>query len=119
MNIVRVVQQGAGQEDRPNPQRLVEGNPLRHTWPAYETAHGQCAAGIWACETGAWRIAFAEDKHEFFVIIDGRVRLTDEHGHAEAFGPGEAAVIPAGFRGEFRVLEAVRKYYVIVSGVTA
>jgi len=45
------------------------------------------------------------------------VQLTDEHGHAETFGPGEAAVIPAGFRGEFRVLEAVRKYYVIVSGV--
>lgn len=117
MAIVRVVSQGAGQEDRPNPQRLVAGNPLRHTWSAYETANGQCAAGIWACETGAWRIAFAEDKHEFFAIISGRVALTDEHGHAEVFGPGEAAVIPAGFRGKFRVLEPVRKYYVIVSGV--
>lgn len=117
MAIVRVVSQGAGQEDRPNPQRLVTGNPLRHTWPAYETSNGQCAAGIWACETGAWRIAFAQDKHEFFAIISGRVALADEHGHEEVFGPGEAAVIPAGFRGEFRVLEPVRKYYVIVSGV--
>ncbi|MEC5207763.1 putative cupin superfamily protein [Vogesella perlucida] len=117
MGIVRVVAQGAAQEDRPNPQRLVEGNPLRHTWSAYETSNEQCAAGIWACEPGAWRIAFAADKHEFFAIISGRVRLTDEHGHAETFGPGEAAVIPAGFRGEFRVLEAVRKYYVIVSGI--
>ena len=115
MAIVRVMPQGAAQEDRPNPQRLVAGNPLRHTWPAYEAGNGQCAVGIWACEPGAWRIAFADDKHEFFAVISGRVCLTDEHGHAEMVGPGEAAVIPAGFRGEFRVLEAVRKYYVIVT----
>lgn len=117
MAIVRIVAQGVGLADRPDPQRLVAGNPLRHTWSGFEAGNGQLAAGIWACEPGAWRIAFAADKHEFFAIISGRVRLTDEHGHAETFGPGEAAVIPAGFRGEFRVLEAVRKYYVIVSGI--
>jgi len=53
MGIVRVVARGAGQEDRPNPQRLVEGNPLRHIWPAYETGNEQCAVGIWGCEPGA------------------------------------------------------------------
>ena len=116
MKIVRVSEQNlVPQQDRPNPQRLVEGNPLRHTWPLYDTADGQCAVGIWACEAGAWKIAFADNRHEFFAILDGRVRLSDEQGHGEEFGPGEAAVIPAGFRGEFRVLQPVRKYYVIVT----
>jgi uncharacterized cupin superfamily protein len=116
MKIVRISQHNiVPQQDRPNPQRLMAGNPLRHTWPAYDTADGVCAAGIWSCETGAWRIAFADNKHEFFAVISGQVCLTDEAGHAETFGPGEAAVIPAGFRGEFRVLAPVSKYYVIVT----
>ena len=103
------------QIDYPNPQRLVTGNPQRRTWPAYESGDGVCAVGIWACEPGAWRIAFADNKEEFFCIRHGRVQLIAENGHAEAFGPGEAAVIPAGFRGVFEVLEAVEKYYVIVT----
>ena len=43
------------------------------------------------------------------------VGVPDARIHAEAFGPGEAAVIPAGFRGVFEVVEAVEKYYVIVT----
>lgn len=118
MQIVAIRPQGVtAQTDRPQAARLVTGNPLRHTWPVFDSAAGQVAAGIWACEPGAWRIVFAEDKYEFFAVIEGRVRLSDEQGVAQEFGPGEAAVIPAGFRGEFRVLQAVRKYYVIVSGV--
>ncbi|SCK27114.1 cupin domain-containing protein [Vogesella sp. LIG4] len=100
--------------DYPNPARLVAGNPRRETWNAFDSHDGVCSAGIWGCETGAWRIAFAAGKDEFFCVISGRVRLSNEAGEAWEFGPGEAAVIPAGFRGEFRVLQPVRKYYVIV-----
>lgn len=98
--------------DRPRPDRLVEGNPLRTTWTRYERAG--MTAGTWACEPGAWRIAFAEDKDEFFQIVEGRVRLTDAAGTAREFGPGEACVIPAGFTGTFEVLEAVKKNFVVV-----
>ena len=35
-------------------------------------------------------------------------------GRASEFGPGDACVIPAGFVGSFEVLEAVRKYYVVL-----
>ena len=113
--IVRINKQNiAPQVDYPNPQRLVRANPQRQTWAGYDSADGLCTAGIWACESGAWRIAFAETKEEFFCIRHGRVKLTAESGHAEEFGPGDAAVIPAGFRGVFEVLEPVEKYYVIV-----
>ncbi len=98
--------------DRPRAERLVSGNPLRTTWTHYQNGVLDC--GIWACERGSWRIAFADDKDEFFCVIEGRVRLHDEAGLVAEFGPGEAAVIPAGFRGMFEVVEPVRKYYVIV-----
>ena len=87
--IVRVDGQHlSAQIDYPNPQRLVRGNPQRRTWPAYESGDGVCAAGIWACEPGAWRIAFADNKEEIIFIRHGRVQLIAENGHAEAFGPG-------------------------------
>lgn len=98
--------------DRPRPDRLVSGNPLRTTWNHYE--HAGVAAGAWACEIGAWRIAFADGKDEFFHVLSGRIRITDAAGTAREFGPGDACVIPGGFTGLFEVLEPVRKHYVII-----
>lgn len=105
-------QQPPAAHDHPRPDRLVRGNPRRTTWEHYAAAG--LSAGIWACEPGAWRIAFAPNKHEFFCVIAGRVRITGEDGTAGEFGPGEAGVIPAGFSGTFEVLESVRKHYVVL-----
>jgi len=98
--------------DHPRPARLLEGNPLRTTWNHYE--QDGVSAGAWSCEPGAWRIAFADDTDEFFHVLSGRIRITDEGGVAREFGAGEACVIPAGFKGVFEVLEAVSKHYVLV-----
>ncbi|MBI5335767.1 MAG: DUF861 domain-containing protein [Burkholderiales bacterium] len=107
--------------DRPRPDRLEAGNPRRETWALYESpvaagALAQISAGIWACEVGRWRIAFAPDKHEVFFVLQGRVRLHDAQGGWTEVGPGESAVIPAGFQGAFEVLEPVRKHFVVVDG---
>ncbi|WP_028993950.1 cupin domain-containing protein [Azonexus hydrophilus] len=107
-------QSPAAAYDHPRPDRLVAGNPLRTTHEHFAAPQGDLVAGIWACEPGAWRIAFAEGKDEFFCIIEGRIRITDSDGEATEFGPGEAGVIPAGFTGTFAVLEAVRKHYVVL-----
>ncbi|WP_148714923.1 cupin domain-containing protein [Chitinolyticbacter meiyuanensis] len=98
--------------DRPRPDRLVSGNPLRTTWEHY--AQRGVSSGVWACEVGSWNIRFADDKDEFFCVIEGRVRLWNEAGEATEVGPGEAAVIPCGFVGRFEVVEPVRKYFVVV-----
>ena len=100
--------------DRPRPERLVAGNPLRTTWEHFLTANGDLSAGIWPCEPGAWNIAFAPGKDEFFCVISGRIRITDNEGKAAEFGPGDACVIPAEFAGTFEVLESVRKHYVLI-----
>ncbi len=97
--------------DRPRPDRLVAGNPLRHTWVMHEA--GPVTAGVWECEPGRWRIVFPATRQEYFHVLSGRVRL---HGPAGAtdIGPGQGGVIPPGFEGEFEVLEAVRKQFVLV-----
>ena len=114
----RVVAFAAGEAepsyDRPRPDRLVAGNPLRATCEHFTAITGDMSAGTWSCEPGAWNIAFATGKDEFFCVIEGRIRIVDDAGIPTLFGPGEAGVIPAGFTGRFEVLEAVRKYYVVI-----
>lgn len=100
--------------DHPRPERLVKGNPLRTTREHFRSPIGDLSAGIWACQPGAWKIAFAPGKDEFFCVIEGRLRITDADGEAAEFGPGQAGVIPSGFSGTFEVLEEVRKHYVVV-----
>ena len=104
--------------DHPRPDRLLRGNPRRTTWNHFTSTGGDIDAGLWACEPGAWRIAFADNKDEFFHVSAGRLRIGDENGSFREFGPGDAGVIPAGFRGQFEVLEAVRKHYVVVQRIT-
>lgn len=104
----------APEYDHPRVDRRLIGNPHRSTWTHYENAGNGLSSGIWACEPGAWRIEFADTKDEFFSVIEGRIRLTDETGQVTEVGPGEGAVIPAGFKGVFEVVEAVRKYFVVV-----
>ncbi|MCX9155667.1 cupin domain-containing protein [Niveibacterium sp. 24ML] len=100
--------------DRPRPDRLIHGNPARLTWTLHESADGLTSAGIWACEPGAWRIAFAAGKEEYFHVLEGRLRIADTAGHTREYGPGDAGLIPAGFEGSFEVIEAVRKHFVVI-----
>ena len=105
--------------DHPRADRLVSGHPQRTTWSHYESADKQLSCGIWACEVGSWRIQFAPDKEEFFCVIEGEVCLWDEMGQGLVVAKGEAAVIPAGFTGRFEVIQAVRKYFVVLDRAAA
>ena len=99
--------------DYPRPARLVAGNPKRITQSLYEHPNMNC--GIWTCEVGAWNIEFAANKQEFFQVIEGLVRLHDANMQSFVeIKAGEAGIIPPGFTGKFEVVEAVRKYFVVV-----
>lgn len=73
------------------------------------------SCGIWHCQVGAWNIQFAENKQEFFQVIEGIVRIHDAKTSSfiEVVA-GNASIIPPAFVGTFEVIEAVKKYYVIV-----
>lgn len=99
--------------DYPRPDRLVQGNPERLTYGLYQHPYMDC--GIWQCEVGAWKIQFAENKQEFFQIIEGMVRIHDAKTNSFIeVAAGQAGIIPPAFVGTFEVVEAVKKYYVIV-----
>ncbi len=100
--------------DRPRPDRLEHGNPLRQTWTLYESAPLGTSVGIWACEVGRWRIVFPAHKAEYFFVLEGHVRLHDSQGGFTDVRAGEGAVIPAGFEGAFEVLAPVRKHFVVI-----
>ncbi|HVL76837.1 MAG TPA: cupin domain-containing protein [Noviherbaspirillum sp.] len=95
------------------PERHVSGHPKRTAWPQYANASGEFKCGIWESAKGAWRTVFHQSKDEYFVVLEGRVRLCAEGGEPRELGPGDACVIPAGFVGIFEVVEPVRKHYVI------
>jgi len=101
-------------EDRPAPERSIGTPPRRLSAERYSADDGALSMGDWACEPGAWRIAFHPARHEFFQVISGRLRIVDAAGRAREFGPGDAGIIPAGFVGTFEVLEYVTKRYVML-----
>jgi uncharacterized cupin superfamily protein len=72
----------------------------------------QFFAGIWQSNVGAKSVSYTEEE-EVCVILEGRVRLTDLAGNAKEFGAGSTFVLPAGFKGTWETLEAVKKIYVI------
>lgn len=99
--------------DYPRTDRLVQGNPKRLTQSLYEHPHMNC--GIWQCEVGAWHIQFSDNKQEFFNIIEGIVRIHNANGQSYIeVKAGEAGIIPPAFQGTFEVIEAVKKYFVVV-----
>lgn len=98
--------------DYPRPDRLVNGNPKRDTYSLYEHPNMNC--GIWECEVGAWNIVFADNKQEFFNVIEGVVRIHDPSGQYIEVAAGQAGIIPPAFQGTFEVVEKVKKYFVVV-----
>jgi uncharacterized cupin superfamily protein len=81
------------------------------TYHHYTDPSEQFFAGIWHSSVGAKTVHYTEE--EVCVILEGRVRLTDTHGHAKEFSAGSTFVLPAGFKGTWETLEAVKKIYVI------
>ena len=104
----------AGVVDHPREDRREQGCPRRETWTLYESAPAGLTCGIWACEVGRWRIVFPANKHEYFFVLEGHVRLHDRDGGYTDVQAGQGAVIPAGFEGAFEVLAPVRKHFVVV-----
>lgn len=98
--------------DQPAPERCIGEPPRRTTWEMYDQSG--ISMGVWACEPGSWRIAFHAERHEFFQVLAGRLRISGDDGQSREYGPGEAGIIPAGFQGVFQVIEAVQKRYVMV-----
>ncbi len=104
--------QSVAAEDYLTPaEKCVTGQPLQRSWNHYASGDERFFAGFWEAGPGCWRVAYTE--HEFCQILAGRSVLRDRNGGEQPLEAGDNLVIPAGFRGEWEVLETTRKIYVI------
>ncbi|MDH4055025.1 MAG: cupin domain-containing protein [Gammaproteobacteria bacterium] len=91
--------------------KCVVGQPMQRTWNHFSSDDQKCFAGIWEAEPGCWKINYTEN--EFCQIQSGKSILRDAAGNERPLSAGDNFTIPAGFRGEWEVLETTRKIYVI------
>ena len=75
-------------------------------------SHDKVEIGVWECTPGR----FAADRSassEFCHFISGTLEMTHQDGTKQRLGAGDAIFLPVGWRGEWNVMEHVRKLYVI------
>jgi len=89
--------------------RVVEGKPTMQTWVQHTSADGSMLSGTWAATPGSWHATYTE--YEFVHIIRGRITITPDGGAPVQVGPGDAFVVEPGFKGVWRIEEAVLKHF--------
>jgi uncharacterized cupin superfamily protein len=110
-HVHRLAQHGAGDPADAASDRLLAGSGIARSWNGFSSADGRFHAGIWQAEPGTRAVSYTET--ELCVLIEGRVRLSEATGSVE-FGPGEAFVVAAGFRGSWQSIGRVTKVYAIL-----
>ena len=98
-------------EDLTPEEKCVRGQPAQRTWHHFTSSDEKFFAGYWEADPGCWRIRYTEN--EFCQIVSGKSILRDQGGHERELNAGDNFVIPAGFEGEWEVVETTRKIYVI------
>jgi uncharacterized cupin superfamily protein len=92
-------------------EKCLSGQPMQRTWHHFTSEDDKFFAGFWEAEPGCWKINYTEN--EFCQILAGRSILRDTDGNEHPLKAGDNFTIPAGFVGEWEVLETTRKIYVI------
>ncbi|MBQ4826337.1 cupin domain-containing protein [Leisingera sp. HS039] len=95
--------------ERPDPAKVVAGDPVFTTWNAEERDGLYC--GIWQSTPGKWRISY--DEWEYCRILHGRSVITSDDGTEYALAAGDSFILRPGFSGTWEVIETTRKDYVI------
>lgn len=91
-----------------------EGDQHEASVSLYASPDGKVDIGVWECTPGRFR-ADRTESSEFCHFLKGLVEMTHADGSIERFGPGDAFNLPLGWKGEWRVIEQVRKVYVAVA----
>ena len=106
-----ILPEGPGETGRPDPARLLAGDPVFTTWNLEE--RGALYAGRWRSTPGKWRVSY--DEWEYCRILHGHSVLTEDGGAAVDLTGGMSFVIRPGFAGTWEVLETTVKDYVILA----
>ena len=94
-------------------EKILSGKPDQrgHFAPEDETG---LLTGLWECEVGRFNVdKFFSEAFEFSYILTGKLKITSAAGESAVYGPGESIITPFGFKGEWEVIEPVRKVFAI------
>ena len=100
---------GFAEVTRPDPAKLVSGDPVHTTWNVEDRDGLFC--GLWQSTPGAWRVSY--DEWEYVHIQAGHSVLIDAAGVATDLQAGDSFIIRQGFVGVWEVIETTLKDYVI------
>lgn len=92
----------------------IDGNQMEAAVTLATHDGGRVEIGVWECTPGRFT-ADRSTSAEFCHFIAGKVELTHADGRVESLGPGDAINLPLGWKGEWRVIDHVRKLYVITA----
>lgn len=95
-------------------EKIVAGTPTFVSWDLEKSPDGKITSGIWEATPGAWRSAKAGD-WEFCHLISGVIELTEDGKPPVVLKAGDTFTLRPGFTGTWRVIEPVRKSFVIYS----
>lgn len=90
--------------------RLIEGAPMTETRLDY-TQGDKVFVGEWGSDVGAWLVSY--DEWEFCHVLEGVCELTPDDGASRRFEAGDSFVIEPGFKGVWRVIEPMKKRFVV------
>lgn len=84
------------------------------TWTSelFTDASNASSVGFWQATVGRSHWIF-EDYNEVIYILAGSLRVTEEGGESVHLRHGDVAVFPIGWKGEWEVLEDLKKLYVV------
>lgn len=75
-------------------------------------SHEGSMVAFWESGPGALRSVDPYPVDEYCLVLEGELHLTDLDGTVRVFGPGDAFVIPKGWRGVWDMKTFFRKHFV-------
>ena len=97
---------------RPNPGKVIEGDPVFTLWTLDQDAPGQRFTGLWHSTKGAWRVSY--DEWEYCALIEGEAIITEDGVLPRTLKAGHHVVFQPGFKGSWQVVEPVLKSFVVL-----
>jgi len=108
-SLIPVSPSGDPEISRPDPEKVLTGDPVHTTWNLEERDGLYC--GIWQSTPGKWLISY--DEWEYCHILEGLSLISEDGGEAVTVKAGDSFILRPGFKGSWEVLETTRKDYVI------
>lgn len=94
--------------DHPYMKVVTGGSPVAGGLTRYQSSDGKFEAGFYHGSEVTLRIT-GWPVDEFMYFIEGQVEITNEDGSSKIYGPGDALVMPRGFKGTWRQLGPIKK----------